>query len=72
VFFEREAAIGVLELGAPFQQAEVSKELARLERLGMLKRQRAGRSQTRGRKFYRRTASPLWSIVSLAADLARE
>lgn len=68
-FFEREAALGVMAFGAAFQQGEVSKELARLVRLGMLAVEEEKGRPNRGKKFYVRTDSPLWGTIEVIADL---
>jgi hypothetical protein len=69
VFFERQAALGVMALGSAFQQGEVAKELARLERLGMLETESPSSGTPGGRKYFRRTESPLWDAIRVIGDV---
>jgi hypothetical protein len=62
-FYEREVALGVMELGAPFEQGEVAKELLKLLRLGMIAPTDGPQRDRRGRKYYQRTNSQLWECV---------
>jgi hypothetical protein len=72
IFFEREAALGAMGLGASFQQGEVAKELSRLVRLGMLAPEHPPAGDRVGRKYFRRTDSRLWRCIDVIQDVVDE